>query len=52
MYFMLSEEMQIIPEEIYVKNEQLFPSSEDDKVGWIWFELFINYEGSGAMYLR
>ena len=32
---MFSENMQLIPEEIYIKEEPLFPLPEEDKVGWI-----------------
>ena len=32
---MLPEEMQFIDEEIDIKDEPLFPSSENYKVGWV-----------------
>ena len=33
--FKFSEKIQLIPEEIYTKDDQLFPPPEDDKVGWM-----------------
>ena len=47
--------MQLIDEEIDIKDEPLFPSPENNKVGWIIldiFELFIGSDGSQALYLR
>ena len=53
---MLPEEMRVIDEEIDIKEEPLFPPSEEDKVGWMWssccfcfliidrFELSSHYE--------
>ena len=32
---MLPEDMQVIDEEIDIKEEPLFPPSEEDKVGWM-----------------
>ena len=52
---MFSVNMQLIDEEIDIKDEPLFPSSENDKVGWIILdivELFIGSDGSRALYLR
>ena len=52
---MFSEHMQLTDEEIDIKDEPLFPSSENDKVGWIILdivELFIGSDGSRALYLR
>ena len=52
---MFSENMQLIDEEIDIKDEPLFPLSENDKVGWNIldiFELFIGSDGSLALYLR
>ena len=52
---MFSENMQLTDEEIDIKDEPLFPSSENDKVGWIILdivELFIGSDGSRALYLR
>ena len=53
--FMFSENMQLTDEEIDIKDEPLFPPSENDKVGWIILdivELFIGSDGSRALYLR
>ena len=47
--------MQLIDEEIDIKDELLFPSSENNKVGWIILgivELFIDSDRSLALYLR
>ena len=52
---MFSENMQLIDEEIDIKDEPLFPSSENDKVGWIILdivEVFIGSDGSRSLYLR
>ena len=52
---MFSENMQLTDEEIDIKDEPLFPSSENDKVGWIILdivELFIGSDGSRALCLR
>ena len=52
---MFSENMQLIDEEIDKKQEPLFFSSEDDKVGWIILdlnELFIGSDRSRALYPR
>ena len=34
-YLCFQKKMQLIPEEIYIKEEPLFRLPEDDKVGWI-----------------
>ena len=52
---MFSENMWLIDEEIGIKDEPLFPSSENDKVGWNILdivELYIGSDGRRALYLR
>ena len=38
--FMFSEKMQLNPEEVYIKEEPMFPLPVDDKVGWIQLSFY------------